>query len=63
MFEYSQLLDAALLATDPEDQMALVAAFSIGPPAPHSHSLLSPEPFLINVCSESGPRFRFSDKK
>jgi hypothetical protein len=46
MFEYSQLLDAALLATNPEDQMALVAAFSIGlPPLHHSHSLLSGDPF------------------
>jgi hypothetical protein len=45
MFEYSQMLDAALLATNPEDQMALVAAFSIGPPAPRSHSLPSGDPF------------------
>jgi hypothetical protein len=41
MFEYSHLLDAALLATNPEEQMALVGAFSIGPPPlHHSHSFL-----------------------
>jgi hypothetical protein len=58
MFEYSQLLDAALLATNPEDQMALVAAFSIGPSAPHSHSLLSGG-FFINVFPNPDPGSSF----
>ncbi len=61
MFEYSQLLDAALLATNPEDQMALVAAFSIGLP-PHFHYFFQ-ETFFDKCFSESGPRLRFSDKK
>jgi hypothetical protein len=45
MFEYSQFLEAALLASNPEDQTALVAAFSIGLPPHHSHSLLSGDLF------------------
>jgi hypothetical protein len=56
MFEYSQLLDAALLATDPEDQMALVAAFSIGLP-PHQPLSFSSfrRPFLIYVLLNPDP--------
>ncbi len=59
MFEYSRLLDAALLATNPDDQMALVAAFSIG--LPPTLTFLFPETFFDLGFSESGPRLRFSD--
>jgi hypothetical protein len=61
MFEYSQLLDAALLANNPEDQIALVAAFSIG--LPPTLTVFFPETFFDICFTESGPRIRFSDKK